>query len=112
MYTFCLNSPKEGFGGRPSKEQKMVHAISYDLHQPGRNYEALARAIMGISGSYCRPLQSLWFVETQMTSTQVRDYLLPHLDSNDSLVVTRIIDVAWHNIASNQVGWLTGSRNW
>ncbi|WP_237216444.1 hypothetical protein [Falsiroseomonas oryziterrae] len=61
--------------------------ISYDLHNPGKNYDALIDAIKKISGKWAKIHYSFWYVKTPLTSAQVRDALVPHLDKNDSLYV-------------------------
>ena len=77
-----------------------VH-ISYDLHQPGRNYDNLIEAIKRLSGSWAKIHFSYWYVNVWMTADQVRDRLVPLLDRNDSLYVVDATNnqAAWHNIA-------------
>jgi len=70
---------------------KFTHVISYDLHQPGQDYKKLHEAIeeLGQTNHY---LASTWLVRTNidMSATNVRDHLTPHIDSNDKLLVARI----------------------
>lgn len=88
-----------------------LQSINYDLVKPGRNYDSLIRAIKDLSGSWCHPVESSWIVSTSLTSKQVRDRLVPHIDSNDKLLVAELTGVAaWHNLDPKVAEWLQGTR--
>jgi hypothetical protein len=83
------------------------YAISYDLRKPGRNYKSLTDAIKNLGGGWCHALESLWIVNTHLSVTQVRDRLLPHIDSNDGLMVNQTTGAsAWYGIGKEQADWL------
>ncbi len=73
--------------------------VSYDLHQPGRNYHQVIERIKQL-GLCAKPLESMWYVKTEMTAKQVRDYVWAGMDGNDSLLVVDATnnDAAWQNI--------------
>lgn len=81
------------------------YVISYDLRQPGRNYEPLYDAIKAY-GTWAKINESFWAVVTNQSATQVRDYLLRYLDSNDRIFVLKSgTEAAWrHQICENS--WL------
>lgn len=67
----------------------MLYVINYDLRQPGRNYDALYKAIKGL-GDHVRPLESLWIVDTALKATPICQRLRPMMDQNDYLFVTEL----------------------
>lgn len=83
-----------------------LHAISYDLSKPGRNYDSLFEAIKTL-GAWCHALESTWVVNTTLSAGQVRDRLIKVIDSNDHLLVTELTG-SWasFNLSSEQVDWL------
>lgn len=66
-----------------------VYSISYDLHDPGQDYEELHEEIKDF-GAWWHHLESTWLVDTSSTASEIVDELSPHLDSNDELLVTRL----------------------
>lgn len=84
-----------------------LYSISYDLATPGQNYPLLSEAIKAISGYWCKPLLSLWFVQSTMTAMQIAEYLKLFVDKNDKIVVTEITtDWATYNAPVEVVNWL------
>ena len=79
------------------------YLISYDLCQPGRNYENLYEALRRFS-KWARLTESFWAVVSTATSTEIRDYLLRYIDDNDRIIVIQSgRNAAWnHVIASNE----------
>lgn len=84
-----------------------VHMISYDLISPGKNYDNLIEAIKAI-GPWAHPLKSQWLVVTSFTQAQTRDYLLPHIDANDRLLVVALTKQIWasKSLPQDVVNWL------
>ncbi len=60
--------------------------VSYDLHQPVRNYERVIAAIKEC-GAWAHVQKSFFYVRTQMTTQQVFEYVCAHVDVDDSLIV-------------------------
>jgi len=72
--------------------------ITYDLRKAGQNYDGLIKKIKDL-GMWAKVCESAWIVKTIMSSVQVRDALLPQIDSNDRLfVVTLTSESAWRNV--------------
>jgi CRISPR/Cas system-associated endoribonuclease Cas2 len=87
----------------------MVYLITYDLNSPrGRNsYSNIAAAIRRASdGNWCKPLESTWLIESTLTYTQIRDRLLPYVDSDDHLLVVNMTQAAWHGLATKDSSWV------
>ena len=83
-----------------------LHAISYDLSKPERDYEKLFKAIKAL-GNWCHALESLWIVNTSLTVVEVRDKLKAAIDANDSLLVTELTgNWASYNVGTTQTTWL------
>ena len=81
------------------------YIITYDLHAPGQNYEALAERIKSYP-RWAKLMQSTWCVVTSQTSEQVRDHLKPALDGNDKLLVGVLGRSAWYGLSSKLTDWL------
>lgn len=59
--------------------------ISYDLRKQ-KDYKTLIEAIQKL-GQASRILESVWYVRTEYTAVQIRDYLKGHIDSDDGVAV-------------------------
>ena len=81
------------------------YIITYDLHAPGQNYEALAERIRQYP-KWAKLMRSTWAIATSDTAEQVRDYLKPALDGNDKLLVGRLGGSAWYGLSSSLSDWL------
>ena len=81
------------------------YIVSYDLHGPGQDYEALAERIKTYP-RWAKLMQSTWCVVTTQTSEQVRDYLRPALDGNDKLLVGVLGTSAWYGFSAELTEWL------
>lgn len=83
----------------------MVYLVSYDLRYPGQDYTALIREIKSL-GSWAKPLESLWLVETSLTSSAVVDQLTA-LDLTDKVLVIHV-STPWSSLHLSQdvVDWM------
>jgi len=74
--------------------------ISYELHQPDKNQEALIAAIRAL-GTWARIHSSFWYINSGLTATQARDNLLSILGPQDSLYVVDVTNrvAAWQNMS-------------
>ena len=80
--------------------------ISYDLIGPNRDYDNLYNAIKDY-GSYARVTESFWIVNTNSTSSSIRDNLKSILDENDKLIVLELQgNWATSNISKEVNDWL------
>jgi hypothetical protein len=74
--------------------------ISYDLKEPGKNYDRVIKAIKEL-GSWAKVHYSFWYVKSDYTAAQVRDVLARVIDSNDTVYVVDATnnDAAWQNLS-------------
>lgn len=81
--------------------------ISYDLRLPGRNYENLHEHLKSYSG-YAKPLESLWLIETYLSSKEIRDRVRRYIDSSDGIFVVDITNdtMAWFGIPQKVSDWI------
>ena len=81
------------------------YIVSYDLREPGRNYEALYEAIRSYE-LWAHVNESVWAVVTGKKAVQVRDHLTSYIDANDRILVVRSgAEGAWRN-AMCEDDWL------
>ncbi len=84
----------------------MSYFISYDLNNPGQNYDNLIEAIRKY-GTYCKINKSDWVVCTNDDATKIRDNLQKYLDANDRLFVGKLQrDAAWYGYPNSTSDWL------
>jgi hypothetical protein len=83
-------------------------AIGYDLHpSKGETYDELIEAIKQVGSSWWHYLDSTWVVVSNKTAVQIRDFLTPHLKSDDQLLVARLSgEAAWIGFNDNGSSWL------
>lgn len=85
--------------------------ISYDLKNPGQNYERVITAIKGL-GSWAKVQYSLWYVSTSYTAKQAADIVRRAQDTNDTLIVidTTNNDAAWYGLDQTVSDFM--QQNW
>jgi len=83
-----------------------LYLISYDLIKT-KDYAKLHDAIRKF-GTYCRPLESTWIIETAKTSENICDYCMKYVDYDDKLLVVKLVDgmSAWYNLPIKVSNWL------
>lgn len=93
-------------------------AITYDLRQPGRNYNGLYDAIKSIAGegNWQHPMESFWILSfsnySQQNADGIYNVLRPFIDDNDSLFVVpvdAVLNQGW--MPKNFWSWLKEKRN-
>jgi hypothetical protein len=85
--------------------------VTYDLRQPGRNYQPMYDYLKRFS--HCHGLESVWLLDTTVTPEQVRDALKGIVDSNDALFVVRLFQNIWNSWNYTCASWLNdAARNW
>ncbi len=94
----------------------MVYTVSYDLHNPGRDYDDVIAAIKSVGiGKYTHPQGSVWLIDSASSAGYWRDKLSSAGDPNDEYLVTRIYPRTWSswNIDSDSATWLNSpTRTW
>jgi hypothetical protein len=85
--------------------------ISYDLYQPGQNYEAVAKAIQEL-GSWAKVQKSFWYVRSEFTSAQACQHVWQVMDATDSLIVVDATNnrANWQNISPDVAAFI--QQNW
>ena len=80
--------------------------ISYDLSNPGQNYELLLKKVKAL-GAWARLGGSAYLVITNATPVAVRDDLKAVLDQNDSLFVGVCPPPsAWYGMSEEVGNWI------
>lgn len=79
------------------------YIVSYDLCQPGRDYNSLYNALKSFL-AWGKLTESTWAIISNKTAAEIRDYLCLYIDSSDRLIVIRSGQAAaWTQVmASNQ----------
>jgi hypothetical protein len=87
-----------------------VLLISYDLINPGQNYEQLMKLIKNY-GSWARLGGSAYLISTEQTPVQVRDSLKSVLDENDKLFVgVSPRPSAWVGLPDDVSNWIHANQ--
>ena len=83
----------------------MVYFVTYDLNDPGQNYENVIHAIKDAStGVWCSYWKSAYLISSDFqTAQEVFNKIKPHLDNNDSCLVIEV--------KNNKQGWLS-EKQW
>jgi hypothetical protein len=83
-----------------------MYTISYDLSNPGRDYDSITNAIKNY-GTWWHQSGSVWLIATNTTScTAIRDYLKQFMDQNDKIFVAQL-NGEWAGF-----GFTTDEYNW
>lgn len=81
-------------------------AISYDLQQPGQEYDDLHDAIRSYP-AYSHILESTWLISTSTSAaSEIRDDLSEHVDGNDKILVTKIGSAWATNFTNDHTDWM------
>ena len=75
--------------------------ISYDLHDPGQNYEKVIAAVKNL-GAWAKVHKSVWYVNSIFSAKQSADKLWAVMDANVSVFVVDATNgnAAWQNLSS------------
>ena len=89
---------------------KRVLIVSYDLSQPGRNYEQVVKLIKA-EGSWARIGGSAYLVYTEAAPKDVRDRVKQALDGNDKLYVgVSPAPSAWSGLPEDVAKWIHANQ--
>ncbi len=73
------------------------YIISYDLCEPGQDYENLINKIKSYA-TWGKINKSTWVVNSAERSTDIRNKLKPYVDRGDKLFVAKLTgEAAWTN---------------
>lgn len=85
-----------------------TYLISYDLRVPetSEDYQRIISYIKSL-GSWSKPLQSVWFVKTSISPSDIRDGLKNQSDYNDGILVIDVTsDWASYGISKEVTEWM------
>ena len=68
----------------------MVYIVTYDLNKPFKAYDSLYSSLKAYSYAKDPGLDSVWFIETQLTPEQIFNSLAGSIDKNDRVFISRI----------------------
>lgn len=91
----------------------MVLVVTYDLHNPGRDYDDVIKTLKTAS-SWAHPQGSVWLIDTLLPPSDWVDKLRAAGDPNDEYFVSKLHRswASW-NMGANIVNWLNSpSRTW
>ena len=71
--------------------------ISYDLKEPGKNYNKVIAAIKAVCPRWAKVQYSHFYARSNLTARQVCDAVWMAMDANDSLIVV--------DASNNQAAW-------
>lgn len=87
-----------------------VLIVSYDLVNPGRNYQQLLKLIKSYTG-WARLGGSAYLIATTDAPTAVRDNLVTVLDRNDKLYVGAApAPAAWYGMPDDVGQWIIANQ--
>jgi hypothetical protein len=87
-----------------------VILVACDLRNAKRKYQPLRDYLAGFT--CCKDLESVWLLDTEMTTRQIRDALKPFLDQDDRTLVVRL-QRDWHSTNLACGDWLNHpARTW
>ncbi len=85
----------------------MVLLITCDLRAPGRNYNSLYEAIKK-ANVWWHHLDSTWLIETNAAPKAWYEFLAPHLDVNDYILIIEVKHNYWGFLPKEAWDWLSG----
>ena len=91
----------------------MVLLVSYDLKNPVREYDDLYESLSSYES--CHALESVWFLDTNNSPSDVRDELEASIDKDDVLFVVRPRKhwAGTSSLEDDVVRWLkSATRTW
>lgn len=68
----------------------MVYLVTYDLNKPGKDYSNLYAALRQYQYIRDNNLDSVWFVSTSWTVSEIYEHLRHHMDTSDRIVITQM----------------------
>jgi CRISPR/Cas system-associated endoribonuclease Cas2 len=88
----------------------MVILVTYDLRQPGRNYQSVHDYLRRYT--HCKGMESVWLLDTQSSCEKIRDDLNALIDTNDRTFVVRLAH-NWNSWNYTCAEWLNEpQRTW
>lgn len=96
-----------------------VYMITYDIKvKDSFEYQPLYEAIKGISGCWCHPVESVWFVDTvRFSATDIMNKLKPFLTlrnhNGDRILINRCTESNSGWFHKDSIDWFNSrNRTW
>lgn len=87
-----------------------LYIVTYDLVNPGRNYELLLKKIKEY-GKWARLGGSSYLIVAEASAAQIRDNLKTSLDANDKLYVGLMGNAAaWIGLGDEVGNWIHANQ--
>jgi hypothetical protein len=87
-----------------------IYCVTYDLKSPGQNYQKIHDYLKSFAS--CKQLESFWLIETNHTTTAIREAIASITDSNDIVFVARL-QRDWSSWNFGCADWLNApERSW
>ena len=85
--------------------------ISYDLYQPGQDYDSVIEAIKAL-GNWAKVQKSLWYVKSNLSASQASEKVWKAMDQNDKLIVIDATNnnASWYNLSEEVSEFI--KNNW
>lgn len=85
---------------------KRTYIVTYELLRPGQNYEELISRIKSYE-TWAKLGGSEYIIVTTKSATQIRDYLINAIDSNDRIFVGILsAPAAWSGMSDEVSRWI------
>ncbi|MFS8121360.1 hypothetical protein QD336_02960 [Rhizobium sp. BR 250] len=86
--------------------------ISYDLNNPGQNYEKVIEVIKGL-GNWAKVHKSFWYVNSNLTAAQARERVWAAMDKNDTVYVVDATNniATWNNLSDEASDFIQDKWN-
>lgn len=82
-----------------------IYMLSYDLNKEGKDYEGLYDALKTFPRLHV--LDSTWYIESDWMSSEIMMLLLPHIDTDDRVVISQITkNTTVQNLTPEENEWL------
>jgi len=87
-----------------------IYCVTYDLTAPEKNYSALFDYLNTFP--HCKKMESLWFIDTIQSITNIRDDLKSKVYARDTVFVAKLQRI-WAASNFDCADWLNKpDRNW
>lgn len=83
-----------------------VYMISYDLHSPTSNREAVEESIKSL-GTWCKYLTTTFLVSTTQSLETVQGTAVTHIDNNDQMIICKVEKPIGGWLSQSQWDWIT-----
>jgi hypothetical protein len=92
----------------------MILIVTYDLHNPGRDYPKIEKVLKASDGGWAHPQGSVWLLDTVVAPGDWRDRLTAAADPNDEFLVAQLHqNWATRNTEKSVTDWLKSpARRW